>query len=126
MMRYKSIEEQNAKFIEIIKQNSDLMNILNYIEELKLPNYYIAAGSVFQTIWNYYDNKPLNSGIKDSGHATCVKKLPVGGNRAYLLAITFDSDEIEHVEVVVKGKGAVTGLQLKEIPFRYEISEYKK
>ena len=65
MMRYKTIEEQNEKFIEIIKQNSDLMNILNYIEELKLPNYYIAAGSVFQTIWNYYDNKPLNSGIKD-------------------------------------------------------------
>ena len=46
-MRYKTIEEQNEKFIEIIKQNSDLMNILNYIEELKLPNYYIAAGSVF-------------------------------------------------------------------------------
>ena len=65
MMRYKTIEEQNEKFIEIIKQNSDLMNILNYLEELKLPNYYIAAGSVFQTIWNYYDNKPLNSGIKD-------------------------------------------------------------
>ena len=66
-MRYKTIEEQNEKFIEIIKQNSDLMIILNYIEELKLPNYYIAAGSVFQTIWNYYDNKPLNSGIKDIG-----------------------------------------------------------
>ena len=65
MMRYKTIEEQNEKFIEIIKQNSDLINILNYLEELKLPNYYIAAGSVFQTIWNYYDNKPLNSEIKD-------------------------------------------------------------
>ena len=64
-MRYKTIEEQNEKFIEIIKQNSDLMIILNYIDELKLPNYYIAAGSVFQTIWNYYDNKPLNFGIKD-------------------------------------------------------------
>lgn len=55
-MRYKTIEEQNEKFIEIVKQNSDLMNILNYIDELNLPNYYIAAGSVFQTIWNYYDN----------------------------------------------------------------------
>ena len=49
-MRYKNIEEQNEKFIEIIKKNSDLMIILNYIEELKLPNYYIAAVSVFQTI----------------------------------------------------------------------------
>ena len=41
------------------------MSILDYIYELKLPNFYIAAGSVFQTIWNYYDNKPLNFGIKD-------------------------------------------------------------
>jgi hypothetical protein len=84
------------------------------IQAKSATNYLIKHGNI------------LNSGIKDSGHATCVKKLPVGGNRAYLLAITFDSDEIEHVEVVVKGKGAVTGLQLKEIPFRYEISEYKK
>jgi len=41
------------------------MIILDYIDELNLPNYYIAAGSVFQTIWNYYDNKPLSYGIKN-------------------------------------------------------------
>lgn len=64
-MRYKSINEQNETFIKIIKQNSDLVTILDYIYELKLLNFYIAAGSVFQTIWNYYDNKPLNFGIKD-------------------------------------------------------------
>lgn len=64
-MRYKSIYEQNEKFISILKQNKDLMLILDYIYELNLPNFYIAAGSVFQTIWNYYDNKPLNYGIKD-------------------------------------------------------------
>ena len=64
-MEYKRIFEQNEKFIEIIKQNKELMLILNYISELNLPNFYIAAGSIFQTIWNYYDNKPLNYGIKD-------------------------------------------------------------
>lgn len=64
-MKYKSIEEQNEMFINILKQNNDLMVILNYIDKLDLPNYYIAAGSVFQTIWNYYDNKTLNYGIKD-------------------------------------------------------------
>ena len=64
-MRYKSINEQNKIFIEIIKQNEDLINILDYLDELELPNFYIAAGSVFQTIWNYYDNKPLNYKIKD-------------------------------------------------------------
>jgi len=51
--------------VEILEKNKDLMKILDYISELKLPNFYIAAGSVFQTLWNYYDNKPLNFGIKD-------------------------------------------------------------
>lgn len=64
-MRYKTINEQNEIFISILKQNNDLMTILEYIFELELPNFYIAAGSIFQTIWNYYDNKPLNFGIKD-------------------------------------------------------------
>ena len=53
IMQYKSIYEQNETFISILKQNNDLMTILDYISELKLPNFYIAAGSVFQTIWNY-------------------------------------------------------------------------
>lgn len=64
-MQYKSIKEQNDVFISILKKNEDLMLILDYIYNLKLPNFYIAAGSIFQTIWNYYDNKPLNYRIKD-------------------------------------------------------------
>lgn len=64
-MMYETIEDQNKMFIEIIKKNSDLMEILNYIEKLKLPNFYIAAGMVFQTIWNYYDKKDLNYKVKD-------------------------------------------------------------
>ena len=64
-MQYKSISNQNEIFISIIKQNKELMDILDYVYSLKLPNFYIAAGSVFQTIWNYYDDKPLNHGIKD-------------------------------------------------------------
>lgn len=64
-MQYKSLNEQNEIFVSILKQNTDLMIILDYISKLKLPNFYIAAGSIFQTIWNYYDDKPLNSGIKD-------------------------------------------------------------
>ena len=64
-MQYKSIKEQNDEFISILKQNQDLMSILDYIYELQLPNFYIVADSVFQTIWNYYDGKPLNYQIKD-------------------------------------------------------------
>ena len=64
-MQYKPIDEQTKEVIKILKKNKDLMNILNYISEINLPNFYIAAGCIFQTIWNYFDNKPLNYGIKD-------------------------------------------------------------
>ena len=64
-MEYKSLSEQNEIIISILKENKELMAILDYVDKLNLPNYYIAAGCVFQTVWNYYDNKPLNYGIKD-------------------------------------------------------------
>lgn len=64
-MQFKTIDEQMKQTILILEKNKDLMTILDYLYELKLPNFYIAAGSIFQTIWNYYDNKPLNNGIKD-------------------------------------------------------------
>lgn len=64
-MRYKCIDKQSEVFIFILKQNKDLMMFLDYITDLNLPNCYIAAGSIYQTIWNYYDNKDLNYEIKD-------------------------------------------------------------
>lgn len=64
-MNYKTLSEQYETFISILEKNKDLMAVLDYITELKLPNFYIAAGAVFQTIWNYYDGKDLNFGIKD-------------------------------------------------------------
>ena len=54
-IQYRSIEEQTHILIEIMKQNKELMDILDYVESLKLPNFYIAAGVVFQTVWNYYE-----------------------------------------------------------------------
>ena len=53
------------KFLEIIKQNTDLMKVLDYLEELKVPNYCICTGSLNQTIWNYLDHLPLNHNIDD-------------------------------------------------------------
>ena len=64
-MQYRSLNEQLKTAITILKKNDELIDVLNYIEKLKLPNFYIAAGSVFQTIWNYYDNNELNYNIKD-------------------------------------------------------------
>ena len=64
-MQYETLDNQIKQAVLILEKNIELMNILDFIHKLNLPNFYIAAGSVFQTIWNYYDNKPLNDKIKD-------------------------------------------------------------
>jgi len=64
-MQHKTLNEQIEIFISIISENKDLMDVLDYISNLNLPNFYIAAGSIFQTIWNKIDQKDLNYGIKD-------------------------------------------------------------
>ena len=64
-MQYECIDDQNKRFITILKKNKDLMKVLNFLDSLNLPNFYIVAGSVFQTIWNYIDGKKLNNNIND-------------------------------------------------------------
>ena len=64
-IQYENISKQNEFFINILKRNTNLMKVLDFIDSLNLSNYYIAAGSVFQTIWNYFDNVDLNNNIKD-------------------------------------------------------------
>lgn len=64
-MQYKDIDKQSKQFILILKKNKDLMKILDFLEILNLPNFYIVAGAVFQTIWNNLDKKSLNSNVKD-------------------------------------------------------------
>nr|WP_207753628.1 nucleotidyltransferase family protein [Clostridium paridis] len=38
---------------------------LERAEKLEIENYYIGAGSIAQTVWNYISNKTLSYGIKD-------------------------------------------------------------
>ena len=64
-MEYKFLNEQIEIFTSILKENKELIDVLEYVSSLNLPNYYIAAGCVFQTIWNKIDNKDLNFNIKD-------------------------------------------------------------
>ena len=40
-MQFKSINEQLETFIYILKQNKNLMVMLDYISELNLPNFYM-------------------------------------------------------------------------------------
>lgn len=64
-MQYSCIDKQLEELIFILKKNHPLMEMLEYIAELRLPNFYIAAGCVFQTVWNYQDGRDLNYEVKD-------------------------------------------------------------
>ena len=50
---------------DILKQNSLIYNILNRAQNLGIKYYYISAGCITQTVWNYLTEKDLMYGISD-------------------------------------------------------------
>lgn len=54
------------KVLEKIIMASEVINtVIERARELDFDNYYIGAGCIAQTVWNYLSNKPLDYGIKD-------------------------------------------------------------
>jgi GNAT superfamily N-acetyltransferase len=58
-------EVQIHKLIEIVLKNPILSEILNRAHQLNIDQYYIGAGCVNQTVWNYLSDLPLQHGISD-------------------------------------------------------------
>lgn len=56
---------REKEFIILLRANNELMVILDEVATLNLPNYYIAAGSIFQTVWNQVDSKLPMHGVED-------------------------------------------------------------
>lgn len=66
----KNIQEQLKIFERIIKKNKKLMAVLKVLEEYSKTNprfkdYYVGAGSVNQTVFNYLSGNEIDYGIKD-------------------------------------------------------------
>jgi len=54
------------KMLEDIIMSSEIINTaVKRAKQLNIDNYYIGAGCVAQTVWNYLSNYPLDYGIKD-------------------------------------------------------------
>lgn len=52
--------------LEDIIMSSEIINtVLKGAKQLDIDNYYIGAGCITQTVWNYLSNYPLDYGIKD-------------------------------------------------------------
>ena len=66
----KSLNEQLIIFEKILNKSNNIKEILKVLEEYSkenkdFKNYYLAAGCINQTIFNYYHNYDLDYGIGD-------------------------------------------------------------
>lgn len=57
--------DEMKKLYSILNQNTKLIELLNYAKSLNIDNYYIGAGCIAQTIWNYQIGNDINYGISD-------------------------------------------------------------
>ena len=49
----------------ILKQNKTIKRVLELAPQLQMPNWYLGAGCIAQTVWNVHHGFDLNHGIKD-------------------------------------------------------------
>jgi uncharacterized protein len=60
-----SLPTQIAAVERIVTGSADLMTVLRLIRELALPEGWLMAGCIYQSIWNALTGRPPRTGIKD-------------------------------------------------------------
>jgi len=60
-----SIDEQLIILEKILRMNVKLMKILEILEKDGIKNYYVGAGAINQTVFNYLHGNEIDYGIKD-------------------------------------------------------------
>ena len=61
----RAMEPSEANFVELVRCNPTVAEVLHRAESLDLPNWYLTAGCLFQTVWNVLDGHDPERGIKD-------------------------------------------------------------
>jgi hypothetical protein len=59
------LDEQRRRFEEIVRSDPDLMRLLVQLREIRLPEWRLVAGCLYQTVWNVLTGRPRGTGIKD-------------------------------------------------------------
>lgn len=54
-----------ARLVEIVRADTDLMHVLTVARSLGLPDWRIFSGAVYQTVWNAVGGRPTGYGRKD-------------------------------------------------------------
>jgi hypothetical protein len=58
-------EALEARLVEIVRADPDLMHVLTVARSLDLPDWRIFSGAVYQTVWNALGGHPVGYGRKD-------------------------------------------------------------
>ncbi|MBI4835662.1 MAG: nucleotidyltransferase family protein [Candidatus Abawacabacteria bacterium] len=59
------LDQQVIALQEILNTNLELTSVLKIGRELGFPNWYVGAGAIAQTVWNYFHGFAPLEGIKD-------------------------------------------------------------
>ncbi len=59
------VAELRTRFLDLVLSNANNQTILERAGNLDLPDWWLTAGAVFQTVWNVLDQRPADAGIQD-------------------------------------------------------------
>ena len=65
MIGRRPLDEQLAALKSVLARNELLVEVLNSAASLALPDWYLTAGCVVQTVWNVVTGRAATDGIKD-------------------------------------------------------------
>ncbi|MCJ0892865.1 nucleotidyltransferase family protein [Rhodococcus sp. ARC_M5] len=54
-----------TEFVSVVRSNPAVDEILRRAPQLGLPEWYLTAGGLFQTVWNHLAGRDLRTGIRD-------------------------------------------------------------
>ncbi|EJC84188.1 hypothetical protein Rleg4DRAFT_5989 [Rhizobium leguminosarum bv. trifolii WSM2297] len=66
-LRYADIEDsqQRSRLTALISEVPELMKVLRHLRAIRLPDYLVGGGAIYQTVWNALTGRPRWYGIKD-------------------------------------------------------------
>jgi uncharacterized protein len=59
------VSDQRDRFLDLVLRNVNNRAILDRAPQLQLPDWWLTAGAVFQTVWNVLDGREPATGIDD-------------------------------------------------------------
>ena len=115
------ISTQVEALQQIIKQSPALSEILQKSRALNIENYYIGAGCIAQTVWNYITGLPLDYGISDIDFAYFDTNMESTAENAVILKM---NDSVSDLSISIDVKNQARVHLWYENHFGYKIEPY--